>query len=126
MENTNFTAGYTFTSTYYTQTDNTGQPWQYSNEFSAQLRHDFSERFSVNAAESFIDSPEPNIYGTTGTPYRDGQNLSNAFTAGFSGQWTPLIGSQTTYSNTIVRYTDNKPPPLRPVRTAWRTRHPNR
>jgi hypothetical protein len=106
MENTEFSAAYTFGATYYTQTANTGSSWQYSNSFVAQLRHDFSERLTVNAADSLTDSTDPNIFGTTGTPYRDGQNVSNAFTAGASMQWTPLIGTQTTYGNTIVRYLD--------------------
>ncbi len=107
MENTTFTAAYTFSGTYYSQTGGTGSNLQYSNQFSAQLNHDFSERFSVNASDGFIDSTEPNIFGTTGTPYRDGENISNAFGAGFNAQWTPLIGSQTTYSNTYVDYLDS-------------------
>ncbi len=107
MGNTEFTAGYTFTGTYYTQTAGTGKNLQYSNQFSAQLKHDFSERFTLNISDYLVDSPDPNIYGTTGTPYRDGQNLSNAFTGGLSAQWTPLLGTQTTYSNTIVRYLNN-------------------
>ena len=106
IENSNFSAGYTFSETYYSQTAGTGNNLQYSNSFNAQYSHTFSDRFSLTAGDSLVDSPEPNIYGTTGTPYRDGQNVSNAFNAGLSAQWTPLIGSQTTYANTIVRYLD--------------------
>jgi hypothetical protein len=107
MENTQFSAGYSFDATYYTQTAGTGNNLQYSHRFNAQLSHDFSSRFSLNMGDSLIDSPEPNLYGTTGTPYRDGQNVSNSFTAGLSAQWTPLFGTSTTYSNTIVRYLDS-------------------
>ncbi len=107
MENTQFSAGYTFDATYYSETGNTGNNLQYSHQFVANYAHQFSERFTVTAADNFIDSPEPNIYGTTGTPYRAGQNISNAFNGGFSAQWTPLFGTQTTYGNTIVRYLDN-------------------
>ena len=107
MENTTFNAGYTFDSTYYTQTAGTGNNLQYTHRFGAQLSHDFSSRFSLNLNEGLIDSPEPNLYGTTGTPYRDGQNISNVFTGGLSAQWTPLFGTSTTYSNTIVRYLDS-------------------
>jgi hypothetical protein len=107
MENTTFSAAYTFDGTYFTQTGGTGNNLQYTHRFGAQLSHDFSSRFSLNLNESLIDSPEPNLYGTTGTPYRDGQNISNVFTGGFSAQWTPLFGTSTTYSNTIVRYLDS-------------------
>lgn len=107
MENTSLSAGYTFGATYYTQTGGTGDNLQYSHQFNAQFNHAFSGRFSINAGDSLVDSPEPNIYGTTGTPYRDGQNISNSFSSGFSAQWTPLIGTQTTYANTIVRYLNN-------------------
>jgi hypothetical protein len=104
MENTTFSAGYNFDATYYTQTAGTGDNLQYSHRFNAALSHDFSSRFSLNLNEGLLDSPEPNLYGTTGTPYRDGQNISNVFNGGFSAQWTPLFGTSTTYSNTIVRY----------------------
>ena len=107
MEDTQFSAGYTIGATYYTQTAGTGNSWQYTNNLGAQLTHTFSERFSLNAADNLSDSPEPNIYSSTGTPYRDGQSISNLFSSGFSAQWTPRIGTQTTYSNTIVRYLDN-------------------
>ncbi len=106
-DNDDFSASYTFGATYYAYTTGTGDTWQYTHQFVAQLKHSFSDRFNLNVSEDFIDSPEPNIYGTTGTPFRDGQNISNAFNAGFSAQWTPLIGSQTTYTNTLVRYLDN-------------------
>ena len=105
MENTTFSAGYTFTGTYYDYIkQNQGENFQYSNSVSATLSHDFSSRFSLSASDSLDDSPEPNLFGTTGTPYRNGQQISNAFSAGLSAQWTPIIGSQTTYGNTLVRY----------------------
>jgi len=107
IENTEISAGYTFGLTYYSNTAGTGQNLQYTNSFDAQVRHDFSERLSLNASDSLLDSTEPNIFGTTGTPYRNGQNISNAFSSGASMQWTPLVGSQTTYGNTLVRYLDN-------------------
>ena len=107
MENTQFSAAYNFNATYYTQTGGTGNNLQYTHQFNAALTHDFSERFSLNLSDNLIDSPEPNLYGTTGTPYRDGQNVSNAFAGGLSAQWTPLFGTSTTYANTIVRYLNN-------------------
>ena len=107
MENTSFSAVYTFNGTYYEYLNQGGgENLQYSQSLNATLTHDFSGRFSLNASDSFNDSPEPNLFGTTGTPYRNGQNISNAFSAGLSSQWTPIIGTQTTYGNTLVRYSD--------------------
>ncbi len=108
-ENSELSARYTFGLTQYSQSDQSGGgSIQLSHTFVAQLRHDFSERFSLNASEQFLDSTEPNLFGTTGTLYRDGENISNAFTTGLSAQWTPLFGTQTTYTNTIVRYTEQQ------------------
>ena len=39
-----------------------------------------------------------------GTPYRSGAYYSNQVNLGFNAQWTPLIGTSTTYANTILRY----------------------
>lgn len=106
-ENSELSARYTFGLTDYMESKAAGgDNLQISNEFLAQYRHDFSERFSGNASEQFIDSTEPNLFGSTGTPYRNGESISNAFTSGFSAQWTPLFGTQTTYSNTVVRYNE--------------------
>jgi hypothetical protein len=106
MENTEFSASNTFGGTYYTDTGGTGNNLQYSEQFVAQFRHDFSGRFSLTASEQFIDSTEPDLFGTTGTPYRDGRNITNAFNSGLNAQWTPVIGTQTTYANNVVRYDD--------------------
>ncbi len=115
-ENNEFSARYTFGATYYlysgnqnntpNQVGNSTNSLQYSNAFLAQLRHDFSERFTANASEQLLDSTEPNLFGSTGTPYRNGENISNAFNANLSAQWTPLFGTQTSYSNNLVRYLD--------------------
>lgn len=106
MENTEFSAAETFGGTYYTDTGGTGNNFQYSEEFVAQFKHDFSDRFSLSASDQFIDSTEPNLFGTSGVPYRDGRNITNAFTSGLSAQWTPVVGTQTTYANNLVRYDD--------------------
>jgi hypothetical protein len=104
-ENWELSASYTFGLVEYIESAAAGgDNLQYYNQFNAQYRHDFSERFSVNASDAFNDSTEPNVFGATGTPYRDGENISNAFTSGLSYQWTPLVGTQTTYANTLVRY----------------------
>jgi hypothetical protein len=77
---------------------------QTSGQLSMTFTHSFSSRFNLTASDALVDSIEPNLFGTTGTLYSNGQNISNGFNAGLSSQWTPLFGTQTTYSNTIVRY----------------------
>lgn len=107
QENNDFSAVYTFGATYYSDSGGTGSDVQYTHQFNAQLRHDFSTRFTLSASDAFRDSTEPNLFGTTGTPYRNGENMSNAFSTGFSAQWTPTWATQTTYANTLVHYVDD-------------------
>jgi hypothetical protein len=115
--NSDFSARYTFGATYYSylgnnaqainQSGSIGDNVQISNTFIAQFHHDFSERFSLTAAEQFLDSTEPNLFGSTGTPFRDGENISNTANVLLSAQWTPLFSTQTNYSNTLVHYDDS-------------------
>jgi hypothetical protein len=111
MENSNFSARYTFDITYYSSNgSNNGGPGgngssvEYTHEFLAQFTHDFSERFSLALGEDFRYFTEPSIFQNTGTPYQDGAYVSNTFSGTVTAQWTPLIGTTTTYGNTIVRY----------------------
>ena len=101
---TSFSAGATAGLTQYMPSGGGGGNVSASTYFNAHLSHAFSDRFTLSAADGLGYSPEPNIFGNTGTPYRNGQSISNNFTTGLSSQWTPLFGTQTTYANTIVRY----------------------
>jgi len=104
MGASDFSARYTFGMNYYM--DRQGGKLDLSHEFVAQFRHAFSDRFSLNLADQFRYSTEPNLLDSTGTLYRNGAYSTNTINAGFNGQWTPLFGSATSYSNTIVRYED--------------------
>ena len=103
-----FTARYTFNLTYYSAGGNgnsSNDPSvQYTHEFDAQYAHTFSERFSLSLGDDFRYYTEPNIFQSTGTNYNNGPYASNIFNGSFSSQWTPLVGSTTTYSNTVVNY----------------------
>jgi len=122
MENSDFSARYTFDITYYsrngpsnnvnngtstsgTSGSNTGS-LEYTHEFNAQYTHSFSERFNLISAEDFRYFTEPSLYESTGTSYNDGTYVSNSLSASLSAQWTPLLGTTTTYANTIVKYED--------------------
>ncbi len=104
-----FSARYTFDLTYYSKGGANGETSKngsvdYTHEFVAQYKHSFSDRFNLNVSEQFRYYTEPSIYESVGTPYRNGAYVSNSLNGTFTGQWTPLLGSTTTYSNTIVRY----------------------
>ncbi|MEI9997750.1 MAG: outer membrane beta-barrel protein [Verrucomicrobiota bacterium] len=106
MTNGSFTASYTFGLTYYDLNDGAGTALHYSNELLAQYAHDISERFSLAVSESLVDSTEPNLYAAIGTPYRNGENISNSFTASLNSQWTPLLSTTTSYANDLIFYLD--------------------
>jgi hypothetical protein len=105
-----FSARYTFGMTYYTHGPNVSSTGEdpaaldLSHEFVAQFTHSFSNRFNLNVAERFRDYTEPSLYQGTGTFYQNGPYISNTVNGTLNAQWTPLVGTTTTYSNTVVRY----------------------
>jgi hypothetical protein len=116
-EDSDFSARYTFNLTLYSNgkqnnsgsgnnNNNNGGSVEYTHELIAQYMHSFSERFTFNAAEQFRNFTEPSLFASTGTPYRSGSYISNILNGSVTAQWTPLFGTTTTYSNTIVRYDD--------------------
>jgi len=113
-EGNDFTARYTLDLTYYNpeQTDSatvdnggkTSNEIDVTHEFVAQYAHTFSDRFSINLAEDFRYFIEPSIDQSTGSNYQQGAYVANVLNGTLTAQWTPLIGTTTSYSNTIVRY----------------------
>jgi len=112
MDNADFSARYTLGITYYSNaaavnggsTGSNGGSLQYTQEFVAQYTHLFSGRFSLGLADQFLNYTEPSLFENTGTAYNNGTYNSNAFSGTLSAQWTPLLGTTTTYSNTIIKY----------------------
>lgn len=110
-EDGDFSARYTLNITYYStgpnNTNNSSKnpsAVEYTHEFVAQYSHSFSERFNLALAEQFRYYTEPSLYESTGTNYRNGAYIANTVNGTLSSQWTPLFGTTTTYSNTIVKY----------------------
>jgi hypothetical protein len=120
MENSEFSARYTFDITYYSNRDNTqsnnggsngssgtnGGSITFTHEFVAQYTHAFSDRFNLALSEQFRYFTEPSLFQSTGTNYQDGPYIANTLNGMVSAQWTPLFGTTTTYANTVVRYDD--------------------
>lgn len=105
MEDSDFSARYTFGLVYYS--NRPGNSTDTSQNFVAQYKHSFSDRFNLNLAEQFLYSTEPSLLTSTGTLYRSGAYYVNTINAGFNAQWTPLFGTTSTFSNTVVRYEEN-------------------
>ncbi len=78
--------------------------YQYSGELVAQYSHAFSERFNLSAAEDLRYNTDPNILQSTGTNYQNGPSILNSLSANLAAQWTPLVGTTTSYSNTVIAY----------------------
>lgn len=106
---------YTMDLTYYSpvgSTSQTGNPnslnnsLQVTHEFIASYTHAFSDRFNLNLGEQFRYYTNPSIYESVGSNYYNGAYVSNVLNGVLTAQWTPLLGSSTSYSNTIVRYDD--------------------
>lgn len=112
--NGDFSARYTFSATYYGDLgSNSGgnvggnaysDSLDFDNEVNAQYTHAFSDRFHLNAAEDLRYQTDPNYFQSTGTVFRNGPYIVNQFSANLSAQWSPLIGTTTSYSNTWVNY----------------------
>jgi hypothetical protein len=79
---------------------------QYSDQLIAQYSHAFSDRFSLNVAEQFQYDTQPRLLQSTGTNYENGPYVTNILNGTFNAQLTPLIGTVTTFSNTVVQYQD--------------------
>ena len=66
--------------------------------------HSFSERFSLDLRDQVGYFTEPSLLSGAGTPYRNGGYISNTATAEFNAQWTPLVGTLTTFSSNLFDY----------------------
>jgi Putative beta-barrel porin 2 len=104
-----FSGRYSPNLTYYSGSNqggggNSNNSIEVTHELIASYSHSFNDRFSMNVDDQFRYFTEPSIYESTGTFYRDGAYVSNTFDGLFAAQVTPLIGSTTSYTNTIVRY----------------------
>jgi len=101
-ENSDFSARETFTGTYYS--NRPGDVMDYTNEVVMQFQHSISDRFSFSVAEQFRYYTEPSLFENVGTLYYSGAYIANTFNGSFNAQWTPLVSTVLTYSNTYVDY----------------------
>ncbi len=105
MDSSDFSARYTFDSVYYQ--NRSGNQFDLNHEFVARYNHAFSDRFNLDLREQFRYDNEPSLLDATGTLFRDGAYISNVSSAEFTAQWTPLLSTVTSYSNTLYYYQDS-------------------
>jgi hypothetical protein len=84
-----------------------------SHKFDARLDHDFSERYKIQASDSFVIAQEPEVLAPSGGaisgPLRtDGNNIRNLGSIYFTAQMTELLGVELGYANTFYDYTQDQ------------------
>lgn len=104
MDNSDLSVRYTFDSVYFE--NRKGNQFDLNHEFVGRYNHAFSDRFNLDLREQFRYDNEPSLLDSTGTLFRNGAYISNVSSAEFTAQWTPLVGSVTSYSNTLYYYQD--------------------
>jgi hypothetical protein len=105
MQDSDFSARYTFGLDYYEHRPG-GQNTQYTHEALVRYTHNFSDRFNLDVRDQFGYYDQPDLLGAVGTPFVNGSYYLNTATVIFNGQWTPLFGTSTSYSNIAIHYTD--------------------
>lgn len=106
-DQTDVAARYTFTARYYDERTRRDEPWNYQHQFDGYLSHNFSHRFNVYVADSFVISSDPQVLDPLGSgiPYRTLQdNLRNTGSINFSAQLSPLLTLVLGYQNNYYDY----------------------
>jgi len=106
-QQTSFGARYTYSMRYYD--DRKQNTADHSHEFNAWLWHSFSERFSLDATDTFLISQEPTLLEPDGITTRrsNGNNMRNDGTVKLHAQLTRLVELVLGYRNVLIDY-ENK------------------
>jgi hypothetical protein len=110
-DQTTLSMGFVYTFKYYDKkpSGNTEHFDQIYN-FTTQLDHRFSERYSVDVTDSFVIGQEPDILraNNTFTSFQrvPGNNIRNYGAINFNAQFTPVFGIQAGYANSYYNYKD--------------------
>jgi hypothetical protein len=105
MENTLFSAGYQFGSTYFW--DRPGDDWDFSHLFSGRINHKFSPRFELDVRELFRFAQEDELRDGGVIQRRLGDGWTNIVSIQGTTQWAERFSTSTTYRNEIKRYNDD-------------------
>jgi hypothetical protein len=106
LEQTFIGASYAYSLRWYEARDNNSA--DHSHQFNAKLDHAFSERFKIEASESFVIAQEPEILDGTGIATRpirtEGNNIRNRASLDFHAQVSRLLGFRVGYANSFYDY----------------------
>ena len=106
---TTFTASYTYGLIYYE--NRASNHYDQTHDVELFMNHSFSERYSLDVEESFIDAQEPEVLSPLGGSVQraNGDNFRNVAGFHFTDQVTQLLGLVFGYSNTWYDYTGSLP-----------------
>lgn len=88
---------------YYTRTSTSDS----SHQFSGDLKQNFTERYSLEASDSFVIAQEPTVIdtGIISSPlYTDGNNIHNTGGLTFTAGLVPKLDLQASYANNLYAY----------------------
>jgi hypothetical protein len=106
-EDTLISASYVYDLRYYEDQSVTDQ----THQFNAKLDHEFSERYKIQVAESFVVAQEPTVIdpSVVSTPLRtEGNNIRNTGSLDFTAVLTKLFDVHVGYVNTVYAYQENE------------------
>jgi hypothetical protein len=103
LEQTTLTFTYVYSLKYYEDRSNKEDQ---SHDIELALNHNFSERYSLDVADSFVIAQEPELIDRINSnPLRsNGNNIRNNGAINFHAQVTPLLGLVLGYANTFYDY----------------------
>ena len=104
LDQTTISASYIFSMRYFD--DRPKNKADYSHDFELLIAHNFSERYSVDASDSFVIAQEPSLIDPVNSlPIRsDGNNVRNDGAINLHATLTPLLGILVGYDNTLYDY----------------------
>ncbi len=105
---TSIKASYTYALLYYTERS----PYKYDqdHDFELSFNHNFNERYTIDARESFVIAQEPDVLAPDSQSLylrANGSNLRNSAAVNFHAKLTQLFGVLFGYSNTYYDYAEN-------------------
>ncbi len=100
---------YIYSGKYYEDRDTaSNDPWDHGHQFDFMLNHAFSERYSLDARDSFVVSTEPEVLAPAGGPITavrtEGDVMRNLGQLAFKAQMTRLLGLSIGYNNVLWDY----------------------
>jgi hypothetical protein len=103
FENTTVTLSYIFDWLYYLRTSTSDM----SHQFSADVKQQFSDRYSMEVSDSFVIAQQPGVMDTsisTSPLYTPGNNVHNDGSISFTAGLVPKLDLQVSYANNLYAY----------------------